>query len=110
MLSSILPTKALSQVIFIHDYIQLVFQDDSFTINNTIELNVNGKVFHQGQLGFCDSLVALIGAPLLSATSKPTLTLTFDGGAVLIVTQFGESPEAWQYCNLNKSAIVERNA
>lgn len=36
---NLIPLEPLSQVVFIHDYLQLVFQDESFSIYNLAELS-----------------------------------------------------------------------
>lgn len=110
MRPNILPTEPLSQVVFVHDYIQLVFQDACFSIYNAAELRLDGFLILQGQSGFCDRLVNLIGQSLLYVLAEPVLSLTFQGGAVLVVTQFGDGPEAWQYNSANGPIVVEQNA
>lgn len=110
MSPNILPTAPLSEVAFVHDYFQLVFQDACFSIYNAAELSEHGKVFSQGNPGFCDALVGLIGQSLSSALVKPTLSLTFQGGAVLVVTSHSSGPEAWQYNSSGNPVVVEQNA
>jgi hypothetical protein len=104
------PIESLLQVVFIHDYLQLVFQDACFSIYNPAELRQGDSLLSRGEPGFCDILVSLIGQPLTSASSSPSLSLTFQGGTVLVVAQFGQGPEAWKYFALGKSTVVELNA
>jgi hypothetical protein len=110
MHSNILPAEPLSEVVFIHDYLQLVFQDTCFSIYNAAELRQSSCSLSQGQPGFCDGLVSLIGQPLTTASASPSLSLTFQNGAVLVVAQSGQGPEAWQYTSLGEPIVVEQNA
>lgn len=107
---NILPTEPLSEVVFIHDYLQLVFQDACFSIYNAIELRQGNSSLSQGQSGFCDGLVGLIGQPLKAASANPSLSLTFQNGTVLAVAQSGHSPEAWQYNSLGQPIVAVQNA
>jgi hypothetical protein len=106
----ILPVEPLSQVVFIHDYFQLVFQEACFSIYNAAELRQGKSSLSQGQLGFCDSLVSLIGQRVTSASASPSLSLTFQGGTVLVVAQSGQGPEAWQYNSFGELIEVMQNA
>jgi hypothetical protein len=54
--------------------------------------------------------VSLIGQALISVSDKPSLSLTFQSGAVLVVAQSGRGPEAWQYNSLGEPFVVEQNA
>lgn len=110
MRPDILPIEPLSRVVFIHDYLQLVFQDACFSIYNPAELKLDSSLLLSGQPGFCDVLVSLIGQPLTSALSSPSLSLTFQNGTVLTVAQIGQGPEAWQYAALGEPIVVEQKA
>lgn len=109
MRPDLFPTEPLSQVVFVHDYIQLVFQDACFSIYNTVELRQGETVTLQGCPGFCDGLVNLIGQSLISASVEPPLSLEFQSGLVLVVQQPGDGPEAWQYSSSTGSIVVEQN-
>jgi hypothetical protein len=110
MSPDLLPTEPLSQVVFVHDYIQLVFQDACFSIYNIAELRRGDTSVLQGQPGFCDGLVGLIGLPLISVSARPILSLTFQGGVTLVVTEVCSGPEAWQYNSPGCPIVVEQNA
>ncbi|MFA6094970.1 MAG: hypothetical protein WC757_03750 [Candidatus Paceibacterota bacterium] len=110
MRPDILPIEPLSQVVFIHDYLQLVFQNACFSIYNAVELRQGNISLSQGQPGFCDGLVSLIGQPLTSASASPSLSLTFQSGTVLVLAQSGQNSEAWQYNSFGWPIVVEQNA
>jgi hypothetical protein len=52
--SRLVPVEALSQVAFIHDFLQLVFQEERFTVYNRAAIADWENVFQQGTVGFCD--------------------------------------------------------
>src|SRR4051812_22585715 len=87
------PVDALSQVIFIHDYIQLVFQFQRFSILNASEIVLEGKVMRSGEPGFCDGLISLMGQRVIAATTAEPfkLSLTFERGAEFHVLSGGDA-------------------
>ena len=109
---NILPADSLSQVLFVHNYFQLVFQHSGFSIYNAATLCSYGVSFRQGQPGFCDRLVGLIGQTLLAAdvSDDSSLVLTFQDGSALSAGSAGLGPEAWQYNSLGCSTVVAQNA
>lgn len=107
---SLVPVAPLNQVVFIHDYFQLVFQDASFSIYNEAEIRIGMAVFGQQQPGFSDKLIGLIGKTLTAVSTSPSLALTFENGAVVVVSQTGCAAEAWQYKSAIGEVVVEQNA
>ena len=112
MRPNLLPTDPLSQVVFIHDYLQLVFQDSCFSIYNAATLRSNDVSLQQGEAGFCGSLVSLIGQTLLAVVTNgdSSLTLSFQSGTALCVATAGLGPEAWQFNSVGNLIVVEQNA
>ena len=77
-LRELLLREPLSAVNFVHDYIQLVFQDTGVNAYTAIELTTPDKALRSGDLGFCDALVSLVGASPTDVTSSPeSLTIVF---------------------------------
>ena len=111
MRPNLLPADSLSQVVFVHNYFQLVFQDSGFSIYNAATLHSNGVSLLQGQPGFCDRLVGLIGQTLLAADALggSSLVLTFQDGSTLSVGSAGPGAEAWQYNSFGCSSVVAQN-
>jgi len=108
------PLEPMSQVIFVHDYLQLVFQDDIFTLYNPPEIRWVEAQISQGSPGFCDALVALLGQrlTLVSANHAEPLILSFENGARVIVPVGGPTargPEAWQFGKANGPVLVQEN-
>jgi hypothetical protein len=108
------PAERLSQVVFIHDYIQLVFQDDVFSIYNAAEVSVEEAKFSQGRPGFTDALIGLIESRATSVISgtEYSLQIFFEKGAVVTVLRGSakdNGPEAWQFGSLGGPVIVEIN-
>jgi len=99
--SRLVPVEALSQVAFIHDYFQLVFQEERFTVYNRAAVADGENVVRQGSVGFCDKLVELIGQSVVAVTQTNTyvLCLRFSGGATLQVEADHDPswPEAFDF-------------
>jgi hypothetical protein len=107
------PIEPLSQVVFVHDYLHLVFQDRGFTLYNVVTYSAGADELHQGQPGFCDALVSLIGQIARAEAFADKLQLRFLGGAVVSVPVAGPDtcgPEAWQFSQLGGPTVVEQNA
>lgn len=80
--------EPLSQVWFVHDYIQLKFQDRTVTVLNVPKLKLpSGRIMERSSEGFCDKLVELIEQPLDESTllEEKYFSLTFANGAEFIV-------------------------
>jgi len=75
MVPNLKPSEPLSQVVFIHDYLQLIFQDEGFNIYNLAEVERHGVKVSQGQPGFCDAVVSLIGQRVVAASHSDTCVL-----------------------------------
>ena len=113
MPTNFVPVDALSQVVFVHDYIQLVFQDQAFSFYNKISVVNQSDTVRQGAPGFADFLVSLIGTRVKEASALPpsALELTFQCGAKLRVLRgepYENGPEAFQF-NGPDGLVVEQN-
>ena len=114
MAPNLVPTEALTQVVFVHDYIQLVFQPEGFSLYNRVRLTANDREISQGSYGFADEMTRLIGQRVSAAGSsnRSKLEIQFEGGSVvrLLSGQENENgPEAFQYNNGSGSIVVEQN-
>ena len=107
------PQDPLSQVVFVHDYLQLVFQDCAFTLYNCATYTKGTTALRQGQIGFCDALVSLIDQDARTEVRSESLVLHFTSGAVVSVPTSGPNargPEAWQFNRLGAPPVVEQNS
>jgi len=109
------PSEPLSQVVFIHDYLQLIFQHERFNVYNLAQVELQGTTLIQGQPGFCDAVVSLIGQRVTAASHSGTcvLLLSFEEGAQFIVRSDDAAirgPEAFEFNGTNQSLVVEQNA
>jgi hypothetical protein len=107
------PEQPLSQVVFIHDYVQLIFQNEGFSIFNRSKLTPTSGVLHYGEREFADALVRLIGHRVVACSMGEGLTLTFEGGEVFSVLADEEDvrgPEAFSYARDGVTLVVEQNA
>jgi hypothetical protein len=115
MLEQLKQWDPLSQVVFIHDYLQLVFQENTLNVYNPyiIEDN-NGEKYAQGEVGYADALVRFIGSSIdkVEYKEKGYLHLHFSPAGVFIVVLkpgVSHSPEAFAY-DSTEGPIVEVNA
>ena len=100
----------LSQVVFVHDYVQLVFQDRALSLFNSITYQHGASQLVQGDSGFCDALVGLIGKSATADSDSGTLVLDFGTGQRVVVSGSGEGPEAWVFTGVGVPTVVEQNA
>jgi hypothetical protein len=110
MLDLLLDAEPLSQVVFIHNYIQLVFQGMSFNLYGAVTLYRSGCTLMRKDVGFCDELCRLIDQRVVSTTSEygQYAAITFSGGTTVSVSVRPEDnvgPEAF-YLGDNKGLMV----
>ena len=100
--------EPLSSVVFVHDYVQLVFQDLILSVFVPLSVTVEARSISHGERGFADELVALIGASVASAKDDDNLLeLVFDNGAVVSFDAAdGSVPEAFTLHQPNVPTIV----
>ena len=108
------PSEPLSQVVFIHDYLQLVFQSQCLSVYNLAKVERMGGTYTQGSSGFCDALVGLIGSTVLRAhhNEKYKLILEFQNGNNFLVpaaSEYVRGPEAFQFTGTDEYLVVEQN-
>jgi len=102
-MSSLVPPRVpLSEVRFVQDYVQLVFQDGTLSVYNEATVCSDGKRFSTGEPGFTDALVQLIGRRPESVRQDPEtiLKIHFDDGstfAVLKANPGSTTLEAFQF-------------
>lgn len=111
--SRLVPIEPLSQVVFIHDYFQLVFQDERFTVYNRTAVTDGVQLIRQGSTGFCDKLVGLIGQRVIAVarTDAHVLCLRFSDGVTFQVEVDQERmwPEAFDFIGRSQFWHTELN-
>ena len=110
MLDVLLDAEPMSQVIFIGDYVQLVFQDTYFNLYGAVTVHRSGCTLKRKDLGFCDELCRLIGQRAIetSAEEGAFAAVTFEGGTTVTVSVRVEDnvgPEAFLLSD-NKGLMV----
>jgi len=108
------PSDPLSQVVFVHDYLQLVFQEETFTIYNEAEVQTGSESYRTGQPGFRGALVEAIGQRITSASTsnEGKLNLIFEAGLRFSVNTDPASvgsPEAWQFSSPRQLPVAQQN-
>ncbi|WP_321949366.1 hypothetical protein [Paraburkholderia sp. J10-1] len=111
--SRLIPLEPLSQVVFIHDYFQLVFQEERLTVYNCAAVADGESFTRQGTSGFCDKLVGLIGQSVVTVeqTDQYVLSLRFSGGATFNILANTQAiwPEAFDFIGRNRYWYHEVN-
>lgn len=107
------PRVTLSEVRFVQDYVQLVFQHETLSVYNEATVCSDGKRLSTGEPGFADALVQLIGRRPKSVheDSETMLTIHFDDGSTFTILK--ESPrsttlEAFQFTH-EEGIVVGHN-
>jgi hypothetical protein len=109
------PTEPLTQVVFVHDYVQLVFDTDILSVYNPMTFRGSqGAALEQGQIGFADALLGLIGAKASSVETSQVecLALQFESKGRLAVrraTDESARPEAFQFNSEAGRVVVQQN-
>jgi hypothetical protein len=80
--------EPLSQVVFVHDYIQLVFQELRLSIYSCLSIRSSVALFEKNSPGYCDKLVALIGQRAVSVNyaGGVALDIAFEKGDNLSIS------------------------
>ena len=104
----------MSQVIFVHDYVQLVFQELVLTVYSPITLTAGPTSIAKSDRNFCGHLVSLIGSRVESVAHFPRseLQLRFEGGIDLSVSLRSEDangPELFQVDRPGFPILVEQD-
>ena len=106
----------MSQVVFIHDYIQLIFQDCIINVYNDSEIIPKNKpAIIKGSTGYADSIVQLIDKKITEVTYSEgeKLSLLFSNGNrfnILLGSSAAHGPEAFEISGYPiEDTIVEQN-
>ena len=114
MLEVLRKAEPLSQVVFVHDYIQLVFQETRWSLYNRISVHRGGCTLADSDLGFADELRRLIGQRVVETSAKQGqfAAATFEGRTQVSVSLRSEDargPEAYELGNDKGLHVVEQN-
>lgn len=79
---------ALSEVRFVHDYMQLVFWPYGLSIYAKVIVSTKGRVLFPNDVGYFDSICTLIGQKLVAITRTEGVELEFkfSGGTGILVS------------------------
>ena len=106
----------LSEVRFVHDYVQLIFQDCSINVCNRSTVVVDGEEYDHGVSGYCDAAVSLIGDSIVKVEFVETeyFRLHLTHGHMFVVdlsAEGGDGPEAFELGGGPvKGVIVQHNS
>jgi hypothetical protein len=107
-------TDALSQVSFVHDYIQLIFQDYVLNLYNPVWIKQKSYIYKREEPNFCDAMVSLIGLKVVNVfmVKNEILSLHFESDisvSVSLLPKDAVGPEAFQFKGPNALLVVEQN-
>jgi len=106
--------EMLSQVWFVHDYVQLQFHDDhTINVYNPFTIVSKGTLYKQGQFGYADALVNIIGSKIVDVMYQQYnhFSLIFSCGSVLKINLskgLVDFPEAFEL-GLSNGQHIEFN-
>lgn len=114
MLDVLLKAEPLSQVVFVHDYIQLVFQGTYFNLYNRVTVHRDGCTLGASDAGFADELRRLVGERVVDTSSEEGRfsVVEFERGAQVSVSLRAEDangPEAFELGDNKGLRVVEQN-
>ena len=77
--------EPLTQVVFVHDNVQLRFQDLVLSIFSRLTVTQGARALNRPDPGFCDALVSLIEKRVVSTdySEGEDMRLTFDDGTII---------------------------
>jgi hypothetical protein len=110
----LIQAAALSEVRFVHDYVQFVFWPYGLSVYAKVSVSTNGRVLGPRDAGYFDSIYILIGQKLVAVarTEGVELEFEFSGGTSLLVSlrlEEAVGPEVAMLSNENGGHLmVER--
>ena len=113
MPASLIPRSPLTQVIFALDYVQLVFEEERFSLYNSVMVCSGDTGLQRSERGFADALVSMLGKRVISATATEAepLSIVFTDGTEIRVFKDSEgaNPEAFAFTRWDGEIVVEQN-
>jgi hypothetical protein len=104
---SFIDAEPLSSVVFIHDYVQLVFQGLILNIYAPYMIKKGARSISSGETGYADELVSLIGISVTRVEDRDgVVSLTFSCGALVQIAANADGPEALSLHQDGSSTIV----
>jgi len=115
VVAALIDNEPLSQVVFVHDYVQLVFQDTTLSVYCSMSVALRRDSIGWHGPGWCDALVALIGQSVTSVDYLPRdhLRITFSDTSVLricLLASRATCDELFKIDRLGSPTIVEQVA
>ena len=113
-LDELCEADALSQVVFVQDYIQLVFQNYRLSIYNRVRISRDESRWDESTPGFCDELRRLIGqrATHTSYARGDAFAVMFEDRTTVAISLKPEDAtivEAFELVNDQGLWILEQN-
>ena len=103
----------LSEIRFVHDYLQLVFWPHTLSLYPKLEVHAGGRRLTSSDNGYFDSICRLIGQKLVAVTREEKMRLSFrfaSGTSLLVSLRPGDAvgPEVAMLADDKGGLMVER--
>lgn len=97
----------LTEVSFVHDYVQLSFQDLGLSVYSQLTVGTPRGLLKRSDSGFCDALVGLIGQRVTSVeySAKISMRLIFSDGSSVNVSLRSEDANGSELFQLKRLGL-----
>lgn len=104
--------NALSEVRFVHDYVQFIFEPHTLSLYAPLHVLTDGHALARGNVGYYDSICSLIGQNLTDVTrhERKRLEFAFSNGTKVILSLRSEDaagPEIAELSTPSGEIMVE---
>ena len=104
--------NALSEVRFVHDYVQFIFEPHTLSLYAPLHVLAEGRALARGDVGYYDSICSLIGETLTDVTrhEREQLEFTFSNGTKVVLslrTEDAAGPEIAELSTPGGEIMVE---
>ena len=109
----LLTADSLSEVRFVHEYVQFVFWPLTLSVYASINATSGGATLHQADAGYYDAICRLIGQKIVAIERNDNveMTLKFAAGAILgisLVPTANSGPEVATLSDQSGTLMVEQ--
>ena len=104
--------NALSEVRFVHDYVQFIFEPHTLSLYAPLRVVAAGRILARGDVGYYDNICSLIGETLAAVTrqEREQLEFAFSNGtkvALSLCSEDAAGPEVAELSTLDGEIMVE---
>jgi len=105
-------TNALSEVRFVHDYVQFIFEPHTLSLYAPLRVLAEGRSLGSTDVGYYDRICSLVGQHLIAVARQENeqLEFAFSNGAKVVLSLRGEDavgPEVAELSTPGREIMVE---